>query len=567
MERERERERDLERAHLFSVKGWVTGRSRLVGMASTYQPGRSKQAVYNIWVRTGFLAGSNREEVRKAKKKNRFVKSKTKQKHERMDSSSSSSSSSLYHDKVKKSRKGVYSSSSNNNDDDDLQSNTSSYLANALDEYAQDMLQSLQQSDKAINSAATRVRYDPGVREAAKQVDLELGKAMRDEKKKLVVEVPKVKTNGTQQKDNDSPDSFLRALEDDDEVLLRKWREKNKSQAAKFYSTFSDSEVGESNNDDSYVSSLSKRSTRSVKSSGSKAKSKKKVRGRSLKSTGKKTKKRTASMNSSNTLKSGSSTARRRTPRRGLANRSRNETRSKTPRAGSRLRSKTPKKNEAIALRKRREMNDLSTKVIELSKSQSELRKVNQVLRKELKECKRLRSLAEKREKVALNKLGKQERIVLKLRQDVAHYKSQLRSSTTTTEKEKVPKLRKELERLRAQNAKCVEDLGVARATIKTLNGKLDKARCLAARKRLSNRTFKKEERPPIVTDEFLANLSDESDDSGGYYNLRRSGSSAGSGTERRRYLNMSSSSEPLRTQNAYQQYQRLKSLYTERYS
>lgn len=140
-------------------------------------------------------------------------------------------------------------------------SSEDSSLGADLSEYAQEMLASLKASDRAINSAATRIRYDPvgspqkksptrstpkvaarvtspgtGVHTAKQNKSPFSASNKPSSKRSLKIDSKGIDEQG-------STDSFLQALQDDDdETLLRRWRDQHRVAVATFNELLSNDE-------------------------------------------------------------------------------------------------------------------------------------------------------------------------------------------------------------------------------------------------------------------------------------------------------------------------------------
>jgi hypothetical protein len=115
-------------------------------------------------------------------------------------------------------------------------SDSESGLTGQLDEGAREMMDSLRASDRVINSAATRIRYDPGFQGSPTLMSAASRRKEAMEKASLGTDVKVTSAGGQNDVDeNSSTDSFLQALKsEDDGELLRRWQARNQEAVATF---------------------------------------------------------------------------------------------------------------------------------------------------------------------------------------------------------------------------------------------------------------------------------------------------------------------------------------------
>eukprot|EP00514_Thraustochytrium_sp_LLF1b_P011209 CAMPEP_0184547684 /NCGR_PEP_ID=MMETSP0199_2-20130426/5735_1 /TAXON_ID=1112570 /ORGANISM="Thraustochytrium sp., Strain LLF1b" /LENGTH=494 /DNA_ID=CAMNT_0026942213 /DNA_START=58 /DNA_END=1542 /DNA_ORIENTATION=+ len=485
-------------------------------------------------------------------------------------------------------------------------------LAGQLDSYAQEMLASLRASDRAINSAATRIRYDPG-----QQID-GLGVASPRSKETLPSRSCQFSLDAANVNDDDkaSTDSFLQALEaEDDQAMLAKWRRDNKRAVA----TFKDLLSGDESNDgaDTTVrtigSRLSSSSRGTMRSSASKkSKSSKLSRGRSVASERSRRSRRSKSKGLG--FKTKSETPRSRSTRRSLSkpklkksNRSLNVSVRTKPRSGnsSVKQAARPKVRKAGV----GSSSMLSSKVKELQAANRKLRSQNEALQTKLSRATQKAHQASERERAAAlqgseleGRLRKQRQELVKLRQEVQRLKAGAQNSRVRrgSGTKAVPgKLRKTLEQPSSNASRTGQ--GTSKASVRRSKGEtatFHRKTNAQASRLATTRALKLDEVPSLsepeqtqhqlpVTNNYLgpshyilsspsslqsttrtpktktfasaySSSSEESENS-----VERSRSSR----KTQSVLNISYASEPHRNQTAFERYQKLKNLYTSKYS
>jgi len=394
-------------------------------------------------------------------------------------------------------------------------------LASALDRCTQQLMSNLKMTDRAILSASSRIRCDP-----------------RDHKgKRLELE-------------DDSVDSFLEALEKEtDESLLKKWKKQSPEKETLEDSYLDDAMLhdwkkangvklaqftaGISGDEDSMDGMNNSFLRRRVSTSGSDCSVNRTRRKSTSRSIG--------SSRSKSTV--GSS-------------------RKKVHCANNRI-GRTVKRKTATRVSTKPKQAPKKASLLLKSKQESEFLKRENKLLEENRSLRNRIRIIEKRNKSAgirhseiektirsLNvTINDQKRTIADLRRKIASSSTQeIRTSSSIT----INKYKTQLQAVKEQVMKLTEKLSQARTKNVLLERKLDQGKAKSVKKK-----------SPIVS-RFTPKLKpvikfDDSSSSDEDYRSRKP-VLASSG------LNMSASSEPVRNQNAYARYQKLKSIYTEKF-
>mmetsp|Transcript_39337 Transcript_39337/g.63868 ORF Transcript_39337/g.63868 Transcript_39337/m.63868 type:complete len:449 (-) Transcript_39337:54-1400(-) len=441
-------------------------------------------------------------------------------------------------------------------------------LVDDLADCAAELMSNLRKSDRAINSAATRIRYDPerpvtsGKSSRMKQRMDRENEEIQKEVDELVGEVVEPGVS-----ESESTDSFLEALkEEDDATLLRRWRSQHKQQLATFKQFLSGDEApsdAEESNGYSSAGSFNsapcacdcrKSQTRSTRRTKSRDRSsdRQKSRGgrRRVKSTGPPN-----SRGRSATRRERVSLVERQTrlarQRAEIVNRKNRLMHSGIP----------AKKKKRVPTTKRQK--HATTRNSEAVEKERQLLKANEVLRRRLNESKERERKSKKEAEEAYQKIQELRKLLTNQRKRIARLEAE--NGTVSRRAQ----LQSELERTQRERDNMAKQLAASTKKINHVESLLRKKQKSPTRhsKPLSPRSASPPPPPPLnssssnIRDKILSDLfnfdEDESDEelslSGGT-GLGRSG------------LNTSSNSEPLKNQNAYERYKKLKNLYDEKY-